>query len=381
LPCTGNSGKNADQEERLKRYRQILLHAGLSKTGSTSIQANCRRYREFLRGHGIVYPQFSFGDRPFTMHSIPVTAAVTGSGKYGLRLRRRFPGMTEQVIAACRAQLQEVLAAGDGDLLLLSTELVAAYDDEDMHALRALLAAHAGRVRVLAYIRSPQSTLESMLQERVKAGASVDPMALVGRIRHSCMNLQRNFAESLELINYHEAQSHPRGLVGSFLSRLGLLDADMRELDFSTSNERISMEAFQLMSAINQRFPWGHNQETVQRRLHDLDSLIRLPGQPFQLEGFAESDVYAACMEEAAWLESRLGFSFPESSRPSPGPPWQEDTLLALQPAIAAIPQQQIRQYCGEYLESEAAVLAGSRPDTAAKLTAIARTLVLGASV
>jgi hypothetical protein len=219
-----------------------------------------------------------------------------------------------------------------------------------------------------------------MLQERVKAGASVDPMALVGRIRRSCMNLRRNFAESLELINYHEAQSHPRGLVGSFLSRLGLLDADMRELEFSTSNERISMEAFQLMSAINQHFPWGHDQATAQRRMHDLDSLIRLPGQPFQLEGFADSDVYAACMEEAAWLESRLGFSFPESSRPSPGPPWQEDTLLALHATISAIPQQQVRQYCGEYLQSEANVLAASRPGTAAKMAAIARTLVLTGS-
>jgi hypothetical protein len=66
------------------RYRQIVLHAGLCKTGSTSIQANCRRHRRFLHAHGLVYPQFSFGDRPFIMHSIPLTAAITGSGKYTL---------------------------------------------------------------------------------------------------------------------------------------------------------------------------------------------------------------------------------------------------------------------------------------------------------
>jgi hypothetical protein len=364
----------------LKRYRQILLHAGLSKTGSTSIQANCRRYRKFLRGRGIVYPQFSFGDRPFTMHSIPVTAAITGSGKYGLRLHRRFPGVTEQVIASCQEQLHAVLAAGRGDVLLLSTELVAAYDDEDMQALRALLVTHAERVRVLAYIRSPQSTLESMLQERVKAGATVDPVALVGRVRRSCLNLQRNFADSLELINYHEAQSHPRGLVGSFLSRLGLLEADMQGLEFSSSNERISMEAYQLMSSINQRFPWGHKQATVQRQPHDLDSLVKLPGQPFQLKDFTGSDVYDACVEEGAWLESRLGFSFPEASRPSPGPLWQEDTLRALQATISAIPQQELRQHCGDYLDSEAALLGASRPVTAASLTAIAQRLVRAGS-
>lgn len=359
----------------MRRYRQIVLHAGLSKTGSTSIQANCRRHREFLRAHGIVYPQFSFGDRPFTMHSIPVTAAITGSGKYGLRLHRRFPGVTEQVIASCREQLHAVLAAGRGEALLLSTELVAAYDDEDMRALRALLLAHTDRVRVLAYVRSPQSSLESMLQERVKAAARVDAAALVGRVRQNYANLQRNFADSLEVINFHEAQGHLSGLVGSFFSHLGLLDTDIRGLKFSSSNTRISMEAFQLMSAINQRFPWRHKQATVQRQPHDLDSLIQLPGQPFQLEGFVGSDVYQACMAEAAWLESCLGFRFPETSRRSPGPLWQEDTLLALQSAISAIPQQQLRHYCKEYLHRESALLAASRPDTAAKLTAIARCL------
>ena len=357
----------------MKPYRQILLHAGLSKTGTTSIQANCRRHREFLRGHGVVYPQFSFGDRPFTMHSIPVTAAITGSGKYGLRLQRRFPGVTDEVIAACQEQLHAVLAAGHGDTLLLSTELVAAYDDEDMQALRDLLVAHADRVRVLAYIRSPQSSLESMLQERVKAAATLDPVALVGRVREKCQNLLRNFGDLLEVISFHEAQGHPRGLVGFFFSQLGLSEAAMSGLEFSSGNERMSMEAFQLMSAINQRFPWGQEQVMVERQPHDLDSLIKLPGQPFQLEGFAGSDVYDACMEEAAWLEARLGFKFPEATRLSPGPLWQEDTLMALPPTISAIPQQQLRQYCGDYLDGQAALLAESRPEAAARLAAIAR--------
>ncbi|MEE4146806.1 MAG: hypothetical protein V2I26_18520 [Halieaceae bacterium] len=363
----------------MKRYRQILLHAGLSKTGSTSIQANCRRYRGFLLAHGIVYPQFSFGDRPFTMHSIPLTAAITGSGKYGLRLHRRFPGVSDKVIAACRAQLHTVLAAGRGEDLLLSTELVADYDDGDMQALKALLLEHGDRVRVLAYIRSPQSVLESMLQERVKAAAKVDPLALVGRVRHKLENLQRNFTDSLEVINFHEAQSHPLGLVGSFLTRLGLLEEDLSELTFSSGNERISMEAFQLMSAINQRFPWGGEQAGFQRKPHDMDGLMRLPGQPFQLQGFAGSDVYKACMEEAAWLESRLGFRFPETTRASPGPLWQDDTLLALHSTISAILQPQLRRYCAEYLESQAAFLAASRPVTAAALLAIGQRLALSA--
>lgn len=362
----------------MNRYRQILVHAGLSKTGTTSIQVNCEKHSAYLQQQGIIYPRFAFGDEPFITHSIPLTASVTGSpGKYGLRLRQRFSGDVDAVIKACREQLEEVLGTVQGDTLLLSTELIEGFDDKDMAALRALLSPHTEKLRVVTYIRSPQSALESLLQERTKAGAAVAPEALVGRVRQKVENLQRNFPDALEVINFHEALHHPRGLVGSFLSLLGLADKDMQDLDFVSVNQRLGMEAFLLMSAINRRYPRKEqDSHKVARNPGDLDALAHLPGPAFQLTDFTASGVHRACLEEAAWLESSLGFRFPEVARSQSTPLWQGETVAALEQAIGRLQSDQLRRCAAQFLGEEARQWEVSRPATAQQLNAISRQLL-----
>ena len=57
-------------------FRQIILHAGLPKTGSTSIQNNCYRHRELLAEYGLEYPEFRLGERQLVNHSDPLTAIL-----------------------------------------------------------------------------------------------------------------------------------------------------------------------------------------------------------------------------------------------------------------------------------------------------------------
>ena len=45
------------------KYETIILHVGLNKTGSTSIQNNCLRYRERLLQHGVDYPEFKWAGK------------------------------------------------------------------------------------------------------------------------------------------------------------------------------------------------------------------------------------------------------------------------------------------------------------------------------
>ena len=47
----------------IERYKQIILHAGLHKTGTSSIQNNCHKYRGWLRERGMEMPVLlRFGD-------------------------------------------------------------------------------------------------------------------------------------------------------------------------------------------------------------------------------------------------------------------------------------------------------------------------------
>ena len=367
----------------MSTYREIIVHAGFSKTGTTSIQDNCERFSAFLRERGIVYPQFHFNNQPFITHSIPVTVAITGHpGKYGLRLPKRFPGEVDAVIHSCKAQMDQLLREPAGDTLLLSTELIEGFDAQDMATLRTCLAPHAQRLRMLVYVRSPQSGLESLLQERIKVGGLPDPHRLVGRVRQKVENVQRGCGDILEVRNFHQAIRHDGGLVGAFFEQLGVAVTDMASLEFSSSNERLCTEAFKLMWAINERFPPRDQAiHHVPRQPYDLQVLSQLPGAPFQLDDFISSGLHQRCLEEAAWLESRLGFEFPHEQRKSPQPLWQDATLAQLEQTVRALVDPQMIRFVGDFLLQQAQSIAPEHEATSRQLAEIAQRLQMATAV
>lgn len=358
----------------MRRYRRIVLHVGLSKTGSTSIQRNCARHRQWLAGHGVEFPVISYRGDPFPNHNVPLVTALTDTPQsYIVGIRRRHGDDFAALVDSCRSQLTALLEPPRGDVLLLSSELVENFVARDMAALRRWLEPSAEKLEVLAYFRSPQSGLESRLQERLKTGALLEPGALVGRVRQKYENLHAVFADVLVPLSYHDALAAPQGVVGSFLARLGLPENEICDLEMERSNERMSMESFRLMRAINQRFPnRAQAQHGVARSPRDLNALLGIGGARFQLEGFADSAVYRACLEEAAWLEQRLGFRFPPAEARPPSPQWQPRTLAALPQVLERLPVPAFRRAAADFLREEALALASSRPDTAAELRRIA---------
>jgi hypothetical protein len=361
----------------MSRYRQIVVHAGLSKTGSTSIQANCLRHRELLQHYGIEYPVFDYAGIAFDNHSTALITAISRSpGKYGLGLRRQYGDEAAELVTHCRAQLNERLSAAHSDTLLLSSERIAGLDDEDMQALRTRLEQHTQQLRVIVYIRSPQSALESILQERVKAGAVVDPQQIAGRVRRRYQALQRCFADVLEPVNYHEALACPGGIVGSFMSLLGISPQDIQAREFQSLNTRISLEAFVLMDAVNRRYPKRRQGEHgVKRSPGDLNPLLALPGQVFQIPEFEGSAAHSATLEEARWLESRLGFRFPAEVRPQLQALWPQESLASLEQLVDQIDSPQIRRLLAQVITAQADPLAQTRPGTARALLAIGENL------
>jgi hypothetical protein len=332
-------------------YRQIIVHAGLSKTGSTSIQESCRRQRTLLHRQGINYPEFSFDGEVFRNHSLPVILAVSDNpAQYKLGLKRRFEERGEDAASACAAGLTSVLE-DVGDTLLLSSERIAGLNPEDLVRLRDLLMIHAEKLRVLVYIRSPFELLESTLQERAKAGAVVDAITVPGRARRRVENLQAVFANQLEVVDYHRAKSVDGGLVAGFLSQCGLPDLVQVDFEQLQSNPRISSEAFELMNAVNRQYP-GKEQARhgVERAPGDLNALIELTGVPFGFLWATSPEVYQGALEEFQWFQREFGIEFPEPPSKDFPAQWCSETRSSLGSCLDKIDSNQIREFLIKYL-------------------------------
>ena len=373
LTCKVNNGKTLVQ-----RYKEIILHAGLGKTGTTSMQNNCFHQRDLLAEHGIVYPSFWLRGRRLVNHSDIITGALceeTASYGFGYRNGVTSEEEASELREELRKQLLPVLEEPTGDILVLSGEMVAQYRPDDLRLVEEALAAHAERLRVVIYLRSPQSALESMLQQQVQGALPRQPEDILGIVRNRFEHLRDYFQDRLEVINFHEAIEHDAGLVGSFLELIGLPPEVVNGLTLTRNNERVSEEAFELMVGINERLPrLPLGEPGFKRRHHDMVSLLSLPGQPFQLRGYVESEIYDAALEEAAWLEQELGFSFPDLVEVESAPRWQKESLFALEDSIRGM-SKRLQLAAADYL-TEAAQADALPAETAAVLQFVAERLV-----
>jgi hypothetical protein len=340
-----------------KPYQEIILHAGLPKTGSTSIQNNCFRYREILRENGICYPVFTLGERKLVNHSDPITAAMSDApNKRQWAYRQQVMAREAEAREDLRRQFRRLFARPEVERLLISAEIVSNYSDADACELRDFLSARADRLRVVAFLRSPQSSVESILQQQAYGGGVEENVeGAVCAVKERFELLYRVFGENLEVRNFHAAVDAPGGLVAEFLRLLPIPGARLDAMEFASSNERISMEAYRLMVAINRRYPLvPAGGSGYQRRFHDLRPLAQLPGSPFRIERFRESQWYQTACREAAELERDYGFSFPEVPDREAQPLWQERTLLVLEDAICRLESEELRHAAADFLEQEA---------------------------
>ena len=362
----------------MKRYRSIILHVGLSKTGTTSIQNNCQfRHHELLARCGYHYASFRCDGKLRPNHGGPITAALFDNpDRYGPDWRASIEADPAYVQRTFRSYFRDLLRKPKAENLVLSGEVLSRYRVPDLEMLRDRLLPHTERLRTLVYLRSPLGFIESVTQARTRAGRSVTPGSLVGLMSMRYARLRHVFGERLETHNYDACSRSSLGLVGSFLETCGLPRDTVEALEFSTHNRRISMEAFLIMEAINTRLPRSANDHGFQRQKRDMKSLSSLPGRDFRLHDFVQSPDYSRACAEKSELEGHLGMQFDDLRLERPADLWQFDTLAALERSVKGLEEPELRQAAVDYLGSVADGLAYERPQTSTILSFVRRCIV-----
>jgi hypothetical protein len=360
------------------KYRTIILHVGLHKTGTTSIQASCQfRHHDLLLRHGVKYASFRFMGKLRPNHSGPVTAALLDDpDQYSEEWRVGLGGDPGRAQQEFRRHFDQVLENPEADTLLLSGEIFSIFQVKHMKQLRKRLLRHAEQLRVLVYLRNPLHSIESMMEQRVRAGAVPRPDALVGLMKKRYLNLDKAFGPALEAYNFDDCASGPLGLVGSFLHTCGVPQQDLRDLEVEMANVRGSLEGYRIMEAINLRYPSNPEAgQTTLRQPRDTRPLYALPGARFGLFDDREAPWLQQARAEKHWFEERLGFKFKERTAAPPEETWGFDTLAELEGRIRELPLPELKSAALDFLDEEAGRLEDTRRDTATILRFIVRRL------
>jgi hypothetical protein len=139
---------------------QLIIHAGLPKTGSTAIQTTLALNRESLAEAGFIYPKL---DRDRPDRNVMKRKQGALSAFWVDKSNKDMSRWSEDI----QRDLGEVLVAADksGDVVILSHEGIGRRGSGE---LSQYFLQYTDNVHILAYVRPPADLYASLLQQKLK---------------------------------------------------------------------------------------------------------------------------------------------------------------------------------------------------------------------
>ena len=224
---------------------KLLIHIGMEKTGSTSIQKALIDCRKKLAQQSIKYPRFIRRENHNYLASAyidPKSARISRKlSKYDLEKRKNIVNKFRQNILNQVSKSENTIISGE-HFFRLEPEEISEFRDN-------LLDTGVSDIRVIGYIRDPVSFYLSFAQQELK-GSSRFPAPRSFYIPYSDRIQAWNEHFDCEFFDFSEARTGDGGLVGHFSSRVERFFGIQVEIATNTSsfhNESLSAEEMQIV--------------------------------------------------------------------------------------------------------------------------------------
>lgn len=286
--------------------RRVIVHYGILKTGSSSIQETLYQNRTVLKT--VCYPDLGLANGSLTIaHAFAEPRNLVDrhlvANLATAQVNRRL----------ARHRLSQALARSGSAVPVLSAEVISWFSDGEISALDEFLRSAGLVPSYVGYIREPVSYLRSVFQETLKTQMPVKNILMRGRARFFYRRHYTDIVDRLDAVagqdNVAAFAFDRSGFPGGDVVQhfLGLLGQSVSGLPITRVNEGLSLLAVKLLF-------------TYRRLLDRHDSAIgspasqpafiaalgQLPGREFQLSPELVSEITAANAPMFEWSARRL---------------------------------------------------------------------------
>ncbi|MCB1390641.1 MAG: hypothetical protein KDK12_16105 [Rhodobacteraceae bacterium] len=238
---------------------KTVLHIGMSKTGSTSIQKTLTKYADRLASQGIVYPQLT--RQPHHVYLVP---AVLQEDEWKREFGVDTPENRARVVQSSErawAKLADIVAEARtrGDTLIISCEHIIGLRRPALLRMIERLNSLGLEIAPKAYVRSPTSHFLSASQQLLKYSAQIKPPTTELRYRIKLNRFGDLPVEPLNVRVFARSQLEQERVVRDFLhNSTGVAIDSLGDFEVVSDNESLSAEGMALMQDFNQTvFPDG----------------------------------------------------------------------------------------------------------------------------
>lgn len=290
---------------------RVILHLGMPKTGTTSIQYSLSEARATLAAQDIVYPDLGAN------HSVRIFDAFSEiPHRRHRRLGHDMAAIAERA-ERDRLYLREAFRANPGADFVISGEGIPRLSEEATQRLLGFLGGHFDRIEVVFLVRPPASFIHSQTQQLIKSGMTVArfaraPFGVPYRARY-----EKYFRllprDAIRARVFSRSTLVEGCAVATFLTLCGWTSL-IGQVPVIRRNESISRPAADLLLVANEilppTLPGGGRNPARDWRLSQVLSAV--PGPKFRAPREAVLRGLEASRDDIAWLNDALGIRIEE---------------------------------------------------------------------
>lgn len=289
--------------------KQVIIHTGFHKTGSSSVQHSLAHNRPLLKEHGYYYPDITLQGKVFYNRSVPLY------GRYCDHPEKfQHYGYHNELDADfANREIDKIFntAIWNQDKLIFSDEFISSLSSNELMRLRDDFQMHGYKIRVISYIRDPFNLMVSVAQQQSRR-SSVHEIISGKRSNQEIEKIQRLidiFNDDAEFYNFEKACQHTSGPAG-FL--FGLIGIELPTAKAMKVNEGMSAQAVRLLSYINREVPLMAKNSTINpiRKKFDVAPLFKIPGDKFQLTSVEVGSITPKINQARKDISEMLGHDF-----------------------------------------------------------------------
>jgi hypothetical protein len=217
-----------------------ILHAGMHKTGSTSIQHTLSSmnledydYPEFVLPNHSELLQTVFMDNPEKYH---INVIKGYSYREIINLRRQYKNILHESI-------KKAGKTGKSGIIISAESLSLPGEQNKLYKIREFLNGYCSEIKVIGYVRPPVAFMQSLFQEIIRNGGNrrLCLMNLYPEYRERFEQIDRVFGrDNVKLIKYSTDDLYRGDVVKDFANRL---EIELPDEEIKNLNETLLLEA------------------------------------------------------------------------------------------------------------------------------------------
>ena len=332
--------------------KKVVLHVGMHKTGTSSIQKSLSVNPRLLNKYGFTYPKFVFNSKEITNHSILFYNLFGNYCNYHINRQTQLTDIeVENYREDLFTQLRSSLSKESK--FIFSGEDLCSLSSSQLNDLKLFLREYSiDDIEIVIYVRDPVLFAISNLQENIKSGDTFDSAldkvwSLGGSfVRDTISKFVDLFGEgSVSVLSYDDEIDEFGSIINSFYLR-GLSIDEKNHKDIR-KNVSLCHEVVEFYSYLNNREPLYDSSRVlnVWRSVNDFRFFESIRGTKFNVKKALLDKFESQFEQDRSYLTERYMFSLKKDDADMQAEMWSDDTISLIDSYISRAPVFYRRQW------------------------------------